>query len=639
LAVLFDRRARGVGQQIANVLELPGLLTAADFASPSMVRAAVLECAQALDRRDLVATFNAARRRKMLAACGFWIGMLLGFCVLAPETAGLWARRWLTGSSERWPQQTYLSVVGLSEDGTLMVPRGEMALVEINARPAFREGSPGGWMLAGRGEPLVVEAATRPESIPPEQVSVSYTLADGSRRRGNAAQFDPTRFRYELAPLAEPAQTRITGGDDWLGPITIEPIDRPVVRTLEITALRPGTGAPQTERVGEGTAQLLFLPQTQLKLTLVADRPLESADVLDKGLPVSGWQRVDEHTYTLSWTMKESLALEFRLVARRGRLASKPYFLAIGLMKDREPRLTIRSSGVGRRVTPAARIPLSIRANDDFGLASLALDWELTSMRDEKPHVEAKQLEIEKLARDGGTEPLTELEYDNELELRESGLLPGNSLKLRGVATDACALGTQTGRSRWLVFQIVSADELFYDILMRQREQRAKFAAALESMREQSKLLARLEEPQDVAGRARAQQVINRQVWQVAGVLEGTLEEMTLNDLANQQARDNLQSTIITPLGKLHEDLLARLRSSIDAVIEEGKVSPARRTEALALADQSIEVMQSILGQMALWESFIDVINQLKHIVDGQTGVLKASEELEKKRIDDLFSD
>ena len=187
------------------------------------------------------------------------------------------------------------------------------------------------------------------------------------------AQYRATHFRYELSPLAEPAEMRITGGDDWLGPIMIEPIDRPVVRTLEITALAPGASAPQLERVGEGTAQLLFLPQTQLKLTLVADRALESAESLDKGLPVEGWRRVDERTYTLAWTMKEALALEFRLVARRGRLASKPYFLAIGLLKDREPRLTIRSSGVGRRITPAARIPLSIRANDDFALASLDL--------------------------------------------------------------------------------------------------------------------------------------------------------------------------------------------------------------------------------------------------------------------------
>lgn len=639
LAELLDRRAPGVGQQISNVLELPQLLASADSASPGMVRAAVLECAQALDRRDLAGTLNVARRRKMLAACGFWIGLVLGFCLLWPEVANLWTRRWLAGSSARWPQDTYLNVVGLSERDTLLVPRGEMALIEIDAQPTFAEDSPGRWVLDGRGEPLVVDSPTAPQSIPPEQVSIHYTLADGSKRRGNAAQFDESHFRFELPPLAEPAVMGITGGDDWLGPIIVEPVDRPGVSRLEITAVRPGSSAAETVRVGEGTSQLLFLPQTQLKLLLVADQPLKSAEALDKGMPVSPWQRVDERTYTFSWTMKESLALEFRLLGRRGGLVSKPYFLAVGLLKDRQPRLTIRSSGVGRRVTPVARIPLSIRANDDFGLVSLALDWELTSIRDEKPHVEAKQLELEKLApEDDAAELLAQFEYDNELELRESALAPGNSLKLRSVATDACALGTQTGHSRWLTFQIVSSDELFYEILMRQREQRVKFAAAIDSAKAQSKKLGQLAKPEELSGLARAQQVINRQVWQVANQLDGTLVEMTLNDLGNQQARDSLQSTIITPMRKLHEDLLNRLRGSIGAIVQDAQIAEDRRTEALALADQSVEVMQSILAQMSLWESFIDVINQLKHIIEGQTGVLKATEEAEKERIDQLFN-
>jgi hypothetical protein len=301
--------------------------------------------------------------------------------------------------------------------------------------------------------------------------------------------------------------------------------------------------------------------------------------------------------------------------------------------------LTIRSSGVGRRVTPVARIPLSVRANDDFGLASLALDWESTSIRDEKPHQEAKQLELEKFEPQENVAPLMQFEYDKELELHKTGLVPGNSLKLRSVATDACALGTQTGRSRWLTFHIVSSDELFYDILMRQREQRARFAAALESAKAQSKTLGQLAERDEVPGLARAQQVINRQVWQVATVLDATLQEMTLNDLANPKARDNLQSTIITPMRKLHEDLLTRLRGSIGGVVQNGEIAEDRRAEALELADQSVEVMQTILAQMARWESFIDVLNQLKHIIEGQTGVLEATEKAAQERIEKVFDE
>jgi hypothetical protein len=42
---------------------------------------------------------------------------------------------------------------------------------------------------------------------------------------------------------------------------------------------------------------------------------------------------------------------------------------------------------------------------------------------------------------------------------------------------------------------------------------------------------------------------------------------------------------------------------------------------------------------MAQWESFVDVINQLKHVIESQGKVLEATEELEKQRTKDLFDD
>jgi hypothetical protein len=225
------------------------------------------------------------------------------------------------------------------------------------------------------------------------------------------------------------------------------------------------------------------------------------------------------------------------------------------------------------------------------------------------------------------------------LQLASRGLTPGTSIKVRGAAEDASTSGAQAGHSRWLAFQVVSSEELFYEILMRQREQRAKFARAVESAKAQSKALGELTKVDDIQGLARAQQVIGRQVWQVTGALDATLQEMTLNDLASGQARDNLQSGIITPLRTLHDDLLARLRTAIDGLAPDGAISIERRTAAQALADQSVEAMQTILGQMALGESFIDVVNQLKQIINRQGDLLKSTEAIDKERTDKLFDE
>jgi len=636
LAELLNRRAPGVGQQIANVLQLPELLASGQFASPAMVQAAVLECAQSLDRTDLSGTLNASRRRKLLIATGLILALAIGFAVLAPRTASLWAQRWMAGSTVRWPQRNYLNMVGLDAQGRLLVPRGELTVVQFTADPKFvaRDGR---WWIAGRKEPLASAAHDAPLSAPPSQVSMAYRMPDGTRRQGTAAQFAAAEFRYELPPLAEPIDVDVWGGDDWFGPVRVEPIDRPGVRSIEITSKLPGASESKTERVDEGGAQLLFLPQTELELRLVADQALQSAQVLDKGTPLSGWRRVDERTYALNWTMQEPLSLEFQLTGPAGGLLSKPYALAIGLLKDREPRVTIRSSGVGRRVTPMARIPLAVRANDDFGLASLALEWERTVLREEKPTVDTGRQPKE---TDGDGAPASlglEQQWNYEWSLRERNFAPGSAVKVRGAATDACRLGAQQGHSRWLLLQVVAPDELFYEILMRQREQRAKFTAALENEKVQAAALGAPAENGDAAGIARAQQVIARQVSQITSQLDATLVELTLNDLGTSQARDNLQTAILTPLRSLHADVLSPLRAACDEMARQASPPPERRAEALELSQQAIETMQKILAQMSLWESFIDVVNQLKHVIDRQGDVLKSTEEVEKKRTDELF--
>ena len=84
--------------------------------------------------------------------------------------------------------------------------------------------------------------------------------------------------------------------------------------------------------------------------------------------------QVDDQTFRMEWEAKDPVTFEFQLFAKSGGLNSKPHFLTIGILNDRPPRLTLRSSGVGRRVTPVAQVPLHLRVIDDFGVAQLSLE-------------------------------------------------------------------------------------------------------------------------------------------------------------------------------------------------------------------------------------------------------------------------
>jgi hypothetical protein len=636
LAAILDRRLPGVAQRVAAVLQLPGLLEGRVLASPSMVRAAVLEQAGELDRTDLNQAFDQRAVRRAAALLLVTLAVAGSFVYLQPQIASLWARRWLAGSNERWPQRTYLSLVGLGDDGKLRVARGESLLVEVDTFPGFA-GKPGRWELGGRGETLAIPTVSAPIGSLPDKVAIGYQAPGGPVRQGSFSQFADGRFRYEVPQVVEPLKLSITGGDDWFGPIDVEPIDRPGVEGLSITARRPGASEGETVTHDGGDSQLLFLSDTELELKFTASAPLVAAELLAKPGEAPKLNRVDERRYAASWKMAEAQTLEIRLVGEQGGLASKPYFVTIGLLTDRAPRVAVRSSGVGRRVTPQARIPLSVHASDDLGLTNLDIDLEQTVPKEGKPEVTTRAISVELPPTD--TTPLTDFDVQRQVELAEYGLIAGTLVKLRGTAADNCAQGTQAGSSRWLSFQVVTPEELFYEILMRQRAERAKFAAALEIARSQTEVLASPLDEEQAFSVGRKHQLVARQAWQVANRLDATLQEMTLNELGSQQARDLLRTKVIDVIRELHTDTMTHLRNTLEAVARDPGGAAEQLVEARELHQEVVDEMQRILEQMSQWENFIDVLNQLKEIVKLQNSVLETTEEEKTNRTKAIFED
>lgn len=644
LAVLLDRRMPGVGQRVASVLQLPKQLEGQPQASPSMILAAVREHAAHLQTANFGSLVDERRRKRFRwALAGVSLLMIVAWGAF-PVSAGLWARRWFLGSEVRWPQHTYLTVLGLGDQTKLTAPRGEPLVLQVDSAPTFVE-TPSGWLLAGRGQPLVVETKQAPTCALPSQVSIHAAGASG-KRDGNFAHYEGSNFRYELPPIVETLDITVTGDDDWLGPFQIEPVDRPAVESLTIAARRLGSKRDEVIKVGESEQQLLFLPKTRLELRLRTTQSVRSAEVLGAGAAAVKLVREDDRNYVAQWEMQDPLTLEVRLTSSETGLISKPYFLSIGVQHDREPRITVRSTGIGRRVTPQARIPLAIRATDDFGVAEVGVEMEVSAVVSEKLQTTNNYFEVKKFATESeegdkpagsNSAPPLETDLNYTVSLRDRGLLPGNMLKLRALAKDDCVLGVHTGYSRSVNLQVVSPEELFYEILMRQRDQRAKFAVSVKSAKTQAETLADLPTAEEAPGLVRSQQVVTRQVWQVANQLDATLQEMTLNDLGTQQTRDLLSTNVIAPLRTMHDDLLVRLRGALDTLAADKTPTEEHRAEAQALQAEAAAAMQRILDQMSQWESFVDVTNQLRQIIKLQDQVLESTQEMRKQKTDELF--
>src|SRR5262249_3731871 len=160
---------------------------------------------------------------------------------------------------------------------------------------------------------------------------------DGTSRTGTMIQADPVRFRYELPPSSAPSTLDLEGGDDWLGPLLLERVDRPSLAETRLRVKEPGADYSGFRTIEDPRQHLLFLPDTEVELTLVGTERLAATQLKVHPGSTPELKRVDDRSFATRWTLREAMTLEILLTSAETGLASRPAFLSIGLLKDREP--------------------------------------------------------------------------------------------------------------------------------------------------------------------------------------------------------------------------------------------------------------------------------------------------------------
>jgi hypothetical protein len=639
LAMALDRYRPGTGQMIADVLQLPGLLDEAGSAvSPAMVRLAVRRACVALAESDWRWLWNRERTSAHAAALAFALLVPAAFDTMAPDAARLSFDRWLRGSNERWPQKTYLTVMGLDSSGRLVVPRDERSLLEVRADLPMLTEQGGRWIVGGRGEPLALRRKpSRP--LNPRSVTIRERTATGETREAVMVETEPGHFRYEFPPSPASSTFELTGGDDWIDPLALERVDRPSLAGTKVRVREPGATYSGFRDVEDPRQHLIFLPDTEVEMTLIGSEPLSEARLKIQSGNAPPLRRLDDKTFATNWTLREATTLEVSLVSKRTGLDSRPAFLSVGLMRDREPRVTLRAVGVTSHVTPVATIPLSVAATDDLGLAALRLQLDRTTIAGdkEKPETKSKRETVQVPLPGEAGRVVLDHQARHEVPLLSDPPAPGTILRFMGEADDRCARGAQTGRSTPLQFQVVPPEELFYEVLLRQRAERTKFIAALEAMEKQTPVLAGRPSSEDFLRVMRAVQSTSRHLDQIGGRIADTLQEMKLNQVGSPKSHRLLQQGIIEPLKALNAGPMIELRNTLQALAGAGTQAAASEEAARRLHGQVVARMKDVLEQMSQWESFVDVVNQVAEVIRMQQKILKETEKARETRTEDVF--
>ena len=482
-------------------------------------------------------------------------------------------------------------------------------------------------------------------SVVPNTVTIRHRSRDGDHPEATAMKrFGPNDFRHEFTYIQAPVTFHVRGGDDRIGPFRIEPVDRPRIERLELSSRHPTDDAPAIRLVDSGV-DLSFLPRTDLTLTVTADQPVSSVQLATSLEPSPPLRRVDDRRHVLQWTHDAATQLTFTLVGGKSGFASRPTSVAIGLTRDRPPRVTMRVRGVREHITRRAEIPLTVSAHDDYGVRDMQLMIRTeraavpsTGTDDERAEPAAAPATTERRVALGGPwDPVQPGgEIDHVLDVATLKLPVASLLQVTGIARDACFQGAQTGRSQTRAFRIIDEQELFREILLRIQLDRAKLR---DVETKASALRDALFTVTPAAARAlpAKQRLMQRALLRIARSIDASAAEMRWNRLGSAQTHELLQTGVIDPLQALHDGLMPRQLDQLTHLATQFDTAEVDR--AVETQEQVLVTIAEVLKRMNQWDSFVDVLNQLNEVIDLQSNVRDRSERLKNRLIDDIFDE
>jgi hypothetical protein len=626
LAVAVDRQTGSTGSltaRVASVLELPDKLDHPSGASVALLRAAAADCHRVLSAVDLPKRLNDRRLTTAVVAGAIVVLIPFFLAVGAPATTSLWARRMLGGSAEPWPQKTYLEVPALDDWGTITVPRGE---------------------------PYTLRARAKDGSVVPDVVSVRYKVDGGTRVEANMVSFGANDFRLEFPAVSSPMTLSLAGGDDVTREFHIRPADRPKITALTLTARHPTASVDSVFNVLSTDSDLSFLAKTKLTLTFAANTPVATASIKLAGQPAATTApttapaggtslgdvvRIDDRTFSVTWIQSASVQMEIDLTSVDANLPSVPTQVGIGLKVDRPPTAKLTFIDVKSRVTNRAKIPFTIKATDDYGVAAVKFVVK-TEVPDPANPAILKTSSTETVVF-GPVKPATEkdVELKQLLALEPLKLPVGTLVTVTAIATDDCYLGAQSTTSPPITFRVVSAEDLYKEILARQQAERSRFQRQRVESQAIRVVMTDLPTQAAVTAVAARHRTVEHEVDHVLTTLTELLAEMRANGLGTDETYSTMQTSVLDPLRKLKDDPIRKQREALEKLHAGDMVA---MDDVRAREDNIIDGMADVLKKMNQWDSLVSVLNQLDEVIKVQTQARDGALELKKKEEGDIFN-
>ncbi|MCA9237496.1 MAG: hypothetical protein KDA44_18605 [Planctomycetales bacterium] len=579
------------------------------------------------------------------------VGSIALFAWQAPEAYSFWGER-MAFSRDLWPRENHISVAGFDR---------EQRVREVRvARDSTFE--------------VLVAASIDDGFVAPEEVEIRWRRASdglGSRdpmlKVGEAVAGRDTaqQFRYEFKVTSD-IEFDVIGGDDRIRNLRLVAVERPAVSSAALEINYPEYLDRLPRRIA--LSKRAELPEGSWGVCNVeATKPLASARVYDPSLQQELPWTIDPADPTqLSFPLTANqgdLKLAISLVDTDGVESLSPYGLAVSVVPDEPPELSVQLRGIGTAVTPQARIPVAGTVTDDYAVRDVWFEYQVDAAAPERRPLEGIAAGFPRLKI---TESFDLAEDDPDSEQPLVALKPGQRLAFRLQADDYYDLDDKlhAGVSQRFLLDVVTPSQLRALLEKRELGLRQRFEAITEKMTGVRDLLERIEPPvadaspadeesesarqlrRDLSRISGAGQNATQMAFETGGVAQGfeeILAELINNRVDTDELRNRLEDGIAAPLRVIADDQLPELQRLLAEHLQAHQARAEGAVDTLAAtkiqADAIMEAMQAVLDRMLELESYNELIDLLRGIVSEQQQINDATKQQQRDKLRRLLEE
>ena len=695
LALLIERLHPELGGRLTTAVELLGSDREIEDYSQSLLAQVHQQARSLITGVDRNRLFRRETLVRKSLVTGPLLAATLGLLLFDPTTFALAAKRLTLLSDNPWPRRADITMVGIELPAVLA--SGDLSekteLIEFEEQVAR--------LPVGSSSTLRIKADATAAELPNLCTVYYQTDSGGrgqsNMRRVGRIVDGFQHFVLDGPPLTdlnESLTLSVRGLDDRIDDYRIEAVTPPTISETMISVsypsyLKQGSGDRmdwarpyQTGiRVEEGSDVELTIQSTselgsldlwiQSSLNQGESRPMKIAsDGLSATLNLDKFQV----PATVSIVPKDISDIS----------AQAPYRYFIGVIKDEPPAIRMTLQGIGNAVTANAKIPLTTEISDDYGAYQSAIALE--------PSVDL-ELEPRATKPDGAQEdkpgetptdptndaaprttklPLPDGSGKTELiaDLRElvaanqiPELTPGKQIDLLGETNDRYDLGvSHVSRTEVVRLPIVTPEQLLALLERRELALRSRLEQTLDESRKLRDNLQQFAKPQNLeptqteteSAENRQTQVRKLRVQQAILQLEKTKEELagiatSLDDILLEMqnnrvdsvdrqnrlgkgVRDPIQNVIDTTLEELQRNL-----KTLSQVVDDSIKMQEPAMTAVSKCEDLILELTAILDKMLDLESYNEILDLVRGLIDDQTELMEDTKSERKKKVLDLF--